>query len=82
HELQGEVLLSLERWDEAIAAFEGSLARTPNRALSLRGLARALRGSGDEEGARDAYRRLAKVWEGRTDAPGIEEAQDFLAAGG
>ncbi|MEE2777666.1 MAG: hypothetical protein VYE73_13000 [Acidobacteriota bacterium] len=78
HELQGEVLLEMERWDAAIAAFTGSLERTANRALSLRGLARARLGKGDETGALDAYRRLATVWEGRQDTPGIEEALAFL----
>lgn len=41
HELLGEVLLELDRAEEAAEAFEASLARTPNRRLSARGLAEA-----------------------------------------
>ncbi len=39
HELYGEILLELDRPKEAAAQFEASLLRTPNRRLSLRGLA-------------------------------------------
>ena len=47
HELYGEILLELDRPKEAAAQFEASLLRTPNRPLSLRGLARAAAKSGD-----------------------------------
>ena len=41
HELYGEILLELGRPQQAMTQFETSLQRTPNRRLSLRGLARA-----------------------------------------
>jgi tetratricopeptide (TPR) repeat protein len=81
HELQGEVFLALERWDDAVESFEASLRLTPNRPLSLRGLARAHVGRGDVDGARQAYERLAEIWQGRDDPPGAGEARRYLAHG-
>src|SRR6185369_14321695 len=42
HELFGEILLAANRPKEAVQQFEISLARQPNRARSLLGLARAV----------------------------------------
>ncbi len=67
HELYGELLLAAGKPAEARAEFERCLARAPNRALSLLGLARACAKSGDRAAARDAYTRLAAVWR-RADA--------------
>jgi tetratricopeptide (TPR) repeat protein len=61
-ELYGEMLLQLDRPVEARREFETSLERTPKRALSLLGLARALTRSGDSQAARKAYTELAKLW--------------------
>ncbi|MEM6705530.1 MAG: hypothetical protein AAF690_22620 [Acidobacteriota bacterium] len=74
HELYGEVLLELDRPEEAVERFQSSLLRTPNRPHSLLGLARALKASGDEEGALEAYRQVTEVWEGRTQIDGYNEA--------
>jgi hypothetical protein len=41
HELYGEALLAAGKPAEAVQAFRASLARTPNRSLSLRGLEQA-----------------------------------------
>lgn len=45
-ELEGELLLELGRPAEALTAFELALARTPNRAATLRGYARAAKAAG------------------------------------
>jgi tetratricopeptide (TPR) repeat protein len=76
HELYGEMLLAAGKPAEARAEFESSLAHAPNRALSLLGLARAARSSGDGAAAQDAYRRLAALWR-RADAdlPELAEAR-------
>jgi len=66
-ELLGELLLAAGKPGEARAEFESSLARAPNRALSLLGLARAAARSGDRGASEDAYRRLSAVWR-RADA--------------
>jgi len=52
-EAYGEILLVLGRAGAAIAQFEESLLRTPNRRLSMRGLGNALNAVGREEEARE-----------------------------
>lgn len=73
-ELFGEILLHLARPQEARRQFELSLLRTPGRALSLLGRARALAQSGDGAGAREAYADLRKIWH-RADAE-VQKALD------
>ena len=77
HELYGEALLSADMPEEAVVQFSASLARTPNRPLSLLGLARSYAALGDEVSARKAYKQLAEVWKGR-DFPVLKEADRFL----
>jgi len=62
HELYGEALLQAGKGPEAQKAFETGLQRMPRRSLSLLGLARAARASGDEETAADAYGQLTSLW--------------------
>jgi tetratricopeptide (TPR) repeat protein len=61
-ELLGELLLELGRAAEARAAFEASLARTPERTAALLGLARAASRAGDSAMAAEAYGKLRKIW--------------------
>jgi tetratricopeptide (TPR) repeat protein len=61
-ELLGDVLLALKRPEEARAAYESALRRTPNRTASLIGLARAASQSGATTAAADAYARLRQIW--------------------
>ena len=78
YELYGEILLELGQPQEAMAQFETSLLRTPNRALSLRGLARAAAKSGDTAMARQRYTQLVAVWKSTGSPEVLQEAQDFL----
>ena len=79
HELYGEILLELERPAKAVAQFERSLLRTPNRTLALRGLARASIATGDPDTAREQYQKIVNQWRGGDDAAVIQEARAFLA---
>lgn len=80
YELQGEVLLELGRTKEAVAAFEQSLARWPNRSPSLLGLARALTAAGDQAGARARYRALLDNWKNADKTiAGLDEARQFAS---
>ena len=79
HELYGEALLEANKADEAAAQFSASLLRTPNRPLSLLGLARSYAALGDEDAAKKQYQKLAEVWKDR-DFPVLEEASRYLAA--
>ncbi len=64
HELFGEVLLANGDAERAKTLFLDSLARTPNRARSLLGLARSYAQLGDEAGAKRQYDKLARFWKG------------------
>jgi tetratricopeptide (TPR) repeat protein len=72
HELLGEVLLQLERYDEAIAAFEQALARAPRRTASLVGLAHAAAAAGDTLKANEIRAELHEIW--RNADPGFAAA--------
>ncbi len=78
YELYGEILLDIGRPEDAIAKFEMSLMRMPNRPRSLLGLARALEQTGDQAGAAEQYRKLSTIWEGRESFTGLQEAQQYL----
>ena len=78
HELYGEALLAAGRPEEALAVFERSLKRMPNRPLSLRGLARAHAALGNAVEARKAYARLHSGWQGR-EVAWRQEAAGYVA---
>lgn len=62
NEQVGEMLIDLRRPKEAMEAFELSLKRTPKRALSLLGLARASMAAKDLRTAQRAYGELREIW--------------------
>ena len=82
HELYGELLLELDRPADAVAMFETSLLRMPNRPRSLLGLGRALAAAGEPEKAVVAYRQVAEMWKGRDGVAGLDEARGFVEMGG
>ncbi len=61
-EMLGETLLALKRPGEAAKAFEAALARAPQRATSMFGLARAQSQSGETEKSRRTYADLRDIW--------------------
>ncbi|MCI0698523.1 tetratricopeptide repeat protein [candidate division KSB1 bacterium] len=73
-ELLGEMLLKLDRSQEAQVEFASSLKRTPKRFLSLLGMARAATKSGDHAAAQETYATLEKVLH-RADAEMVELAE-------
>lgn len=81
-ELYGEVLLQLERPEDAIAQFEDQLLYTPNRPRTLLGLARAQSAAGDEAAASASYESLLEMWSGATEPKELAEAREFVAASG
>jgi tetratricopeptide (TPR) repeat protein len=79
HELYGEVLLEAGRAEEASRQFEASLLRTPNRAASLLGAARAAARMGDGETAHQCYAALAEIWsQADSDLPALAEVRAYL----
>ena len=77
HELYGEALLAAGRSADARAAFEASLLRTPNRPLSLRGLARSHEALGQHAEAQAVYASLVEGWRDR-DVAWRKEAETYL----
>ena len=78
HELYGEILLELRKPEDAVAMFETSLLRMPNRPRSLLGLARAHAASGNDLLAVEAYGKVAALWEDLEGISGLDEARGFL----
>jgi hypothetical protein len=60
-ELYGDMLLQLERYEDARRAYEQNLQREPRRARSLYGAARAAELAGDHATARARYEELLDV---------------------
>jgi hypothetical protein len=60
-ELFGEMLLNLHQPAAALAAFEASAQRGPNRLMGLYDMAKAAETAGDRERAADCYGRLATL---------------------
>ncbi len=78
-EALGDLLLELERPQEALAAYEGSLVAWPGRFNSLVGAARAARAAGLDDQAREHYRVLLETSSGADSGrPALAEARRFL----
>ncbi len=80
HELYGEMLLGQGMEEKALEQFETSLLRTPNRARSLLGGARAAVANGKTELAREFYEVLAHLAGAGPNLPGQNEAQQYVAS--
>ncbi|MFN0122601.1 MAG: tetratricopeptide repeat protein [Blastocatellia bacterium] len=79
HELLGEISLRAGKPREAMAAFGTALARQPNRARSLLGLARAAAAAGDKAAATTAYAKLLSIWQqADSGLAELREARDFM----
>ena len=75
HELFGEILLELDRPEEAREQFEQALDRAPRRSLSLLGLARSTAKLGDFQKSQDTYAELQSIWQGADDLPELDEVR-------
>jgi hypothetical protein len=80
-ELLGEMLLALGQPKQALAEFERSLKRDPNRFRGIYGAARAAEAAGDPLVAREYYARLQALTAARdTERPELTHAKAFLLA--
>jgi tetratricopeptide (TPR) repeat protein len=78
-ELLGEMLMALKRPEQALAEFERSLKRDPNRFRGISGAARAAEASGNVNVARDYYGKLQALTADRdTERQEIAAANSFL----
>jgi len=79
-ELLGEMLMALNQPAQALAEFERSLMRDPNRFWGIFGAARAGEASGNRKAARDYYAKLRTLTADRdTERPELSHAKAFLA---
>jgi uncharacterized protein HemY len=78
-ELYGEMLLQRDMPKEALAAFEATLKKEPNRLGAYMGAAKAAEKSGDDAKARDFYEKIVAMTDGadqtRTE---LADARAFL----
>jgi tetratricopeptide (TPR) repeat protein len=79
-ELLGDLLMVHGLPAEALAAYETTLEREPNRARTLVGAARAARAAGEVEVARRYYRAVAELMDSSSARPELREATAFLAS--
>lgn len=78
-ELEGRILMALDRPEEARTAFARALRRTPRRARTLLGAARAAAAAGAIDEAARHYAGLAAIRSGAgSGAEGVAEARRFL----
>ena len=80
-ELLGDILMVHRQPAEALAAYEATLEREPNRARTLVGAARAARAAGRDEVARRYYAALVELMDPASARPELREARELLAQG-
>lgn len=80
-ELLGFMLLEAGQAKEAMAAFEASAKKEPNRFLGFYGLAKAATAAGDSARARTAFAHLAEIAkDADTERPELAEARRAVAS--
>jgi len=78
-ELYGEMLLERGMAKDALAAFEATKAKEPNRFRDFLGAAKAAEKLGDNAAAKANYQKLmALVGEGKSDRPDVVAAAQYL----
>ena len=83
HEFFGEILLELERFEEARREFNAALQKTPGRLHSLFGLAKATALSGDSDKATLHYQALSDLLaQADPELPQLQEVRAYLEASG
>ena len=78
YELYGEILLAMGNAEDALAKFDASLLRLPNRMRSRLGAGRAASELGLADVARTHYAALAEYWAGDANHPALQEARQFM----
>jgi tetratricopeptide (TPR) repeat protein len=78
-ELLGDLLLLHNQPADALAAYEATLTREPNRARTLVGAARAARAAGKNDVAGRHYRSVIDLMDPQSARPELAEARTFTA---
>ncbi|MBI2455491.1 MAG: hypothetical protein HYV46_05065, partial [candidate division NC10 bacterium] len=80
HELLGDMLLESGKSAEALAAYERSQVRDPNRFRSLYGAGQAAAQSGNRDKARHYFSKLIELAGSSDPRPEMEQARRYLAS--
>jgi tetratricopeptide (TPR) repeat protein len=78
-ELLGDMLMVHKQPAEALAAYESTLKREPNRTRTLLGAARAARAAARNDVAGGHYRNVVKLMDPKSMRPGLAEARAFAS---
>jgi tetratricopeptide (TPR) repeat protein len=79
-ELLGAMLLERGMASDALAAFEATLKKEPNRFTAIAGAAKAAQRLGDDAKAKDYYQKLTAIaGNADTERPDLTAAREFLA---
>ncbi|MDZ4368426.1 MAG: hypothetical protein U0987_15600, partial [Afipia sp.] len=79
-ELYGFMLLDRGMAQEALAAFEVTMAKEPNRFNGYAGAAKAAEAVGDKAKAKEAYGKLlTQAVDANSDRPALADARRFVA---
>jgi tetratricopeptide (TPR) repeat protein len=77
-ELLGDILMVHKQPVEALAAYEATLKREPNRLRTLLGAARAAKAANNNDAAAKHYRSVIELLDPRTTRPALAEAKTFV----
>jgi hypothetical protein len=77
-ELLGDMLMVYQQPTEALAAYEATLSREPNRARTLVGAARAAKAAGKPDIARKYYAGVIDIMDPQATRPELGEAKAFV----
>jgi tetratricopeptide (TPR) repeat protein len=78
-ELLGDILMAHQMPAEALAAYEATLRREPNRARTLVGAARAARAARRMDEAKRYYRAMIDLRDPASKRPELREARTFVS---
>jgi hypothetical protein len=78
-ELLGDILMAQNLPAQALAAYEATLKREPNRARTLLGAARAARAAAKNDAARRHYRSVVDLMDPQATRAGLGEAKAFVS---
>lgn len=78
-ELSGDLLMLHGRFADALAAYEATLKREPNRLRTLYGAARAARAAGRDDIARRYFLAIRELVDPESEHPALREARTYLA---
>jgi hypothetical protein len=77
-ELLGDILMVHRQPDAALAAYEATLKREPNRARTILGAARAAKAAGKNDIARKYYKALVDLMDPASPRPELKEAKQVV----